>query len=52
MGVCVDKKIVQNFGCFVIDIYDCVPTAQLGAHSVIKYYLNNYLIILTFSSFS
>jgi hypothetical protein len=24
MGVCVDKKIVQIFCCFVIDIYDCV----------------------------
>ncbi len=22
MGVCVDKKIVQIFGCLVIDIYD------------------------------
>jgi hypothetical protein len=57
MGACVDKKIVQIFGCFVIDIYDCVPIAQLGAHSVnnnniiIFNYFKYYLIILTFSLF-
>ncbi len=51
MGACVDKTIVQIFGCFVIDIYDCVPIAQLGAHSVniiIRNLFNYYLIILTF----
>jgi hypothetical protein len=55
-GACVDQKIVQSFGCFDIDIYDCVLTTELGAHSVniiiiIFNYFKNYLIILTFSLF-
>ncbi len=56
MGACVDKKNFQIFGCFVIDIYDCVLTAQLGAHSInnnniIFNYFKDYLIIVTFSLF-
>ncbi len=55
MGACVDKKIVQIICCFVIDIYDCVPIAQLGAYLVniiiIFNYFRYYLIILTFSVF-
>ncbi len=45
MGACVDKTIVQIFYFFVIDIYDCVRTTQLGAHLV------NIIIIIIFKNF-
>jgi hypothetical protein len=43
MGACVLKKNVQIFFCFVINIYDCVLTAQLGAHLDNN---NNIIIII------
>jgi hypothetical protein len=48
MGAFVDKKIVQILCCFVIDIYDHVPIAQLGGHLVIIIIFNYFRFFLDF----